>query len=145
VTAIARIQVALAGVNAHINHDLPIAIVATSRAAGIAPSHATVQYADYTSVNSTLETLVDAAKTELNVRLLGDALPPVSHLEDTIAAFSVSAAREAAWNNAEMLWALRIFPALSQRAWDTLDGLTTLAGKTLLAPVPFAVPAVTTA
>ena len=34
---IARIQFALAGVNAHINHDLPIALAATSVAAGLLP------------------------------------------------------------------------------------------------------------
>ena len=32
--AIARIQFALAGINAHINHDLPLAIVATCQATG---------------------------------------------------------------------------------------------------------------
>ena len=59
----------------------------------------------------------------------------VSGLEDTIAAFSVSAAREAAWNQAEMLWALRAFPDLSARMADTLDGMTAVIGKTLLIPV----------
>ncbi len=133
---IARIQFALAGVNAHINHDLPVAVETTCRLHGTAPTHISRQYADYTSVNSTLDALVDAAKRELAVRLPGDALPPVSRLEDTLAAFSVSAAREAAWSNGEMLWALRIFPPLHDRALDTLDGLTAFAGKTLLVPVP---------
>jgi hypothetical protein len=72
----------------------------------------------------------------LLVRLLGDPLPPVSHLEDTIAAWNVSAAREAAWQNAELLWHLRDAPPLSSNFLDTLDGLTTVAGKALLVPVP---------
>lgn len=134
--AIARIQFALAGVNAHINHDLPMAIEATCRAAGTAPSHAIPQYADYTGLNATLDALVSTAKQELAVRLPGDSLPAVSHLGETLAAFSVSAAREAAWNNAEMLWAVRSLPPLHARAVDTLDGLTTFAGKALLTPVP---------
>jgi hypothetical protein len=71
----------------------------------------------------------------LHVRLLGDALPPVSHLEDTIAAWSVSSAREAAWNNAELLWHLQAEPLLSATFMDTIDGFTTVAGKALLAPV----------
>jgi hypothetical protein len=79
--------------------------------------------------------MVDSAKIELHVRLLGDLLPPVSQLEDTVAAFSVTAAREAAWNHAEMLWALRAFPRLSVRMTDTLDGMTAVIGKTLLVPV----------
>lgn len=133
---ITRIQFALAGVNAHINRDLPLAIDGTSQAVGIVPSHEIAQYTDYTGLNSTLESLVDAAKVELAVRLPGDALPPVSHLEDRIAAFSVSAAREAAWNNAEMLWALRGIPPVHDRALVTLDGMAAFAGKTLLSPIP---------
>ena len=130
-TALARIQCALAGVNAHINHDLPFAIVRT----GAAPVHGDPHYADYTALNSTLSARIDVAKTELHLRLLGDLLPPVAHLEDAIAAFSVTAAREAAWNQAEMLWALRPFPDLSARMADTLDGMTAVIGKTLLIPV----------
>ena len=134
-TPIARIQFALAGINAHINHDLPLAIVATCQAAAIAPQHGSTQYADYTSLNTTLDAIINSAKQTLHVRLLGDALPPVSHLEDTLAAWSVEAAREAAWNNAELLWHLRGEPAFSSAFMDTLDGLTTVAGKALLAPV----------
>jgi hypothetical protein len=129
--ALARIQVALAGINAHINHDLPIAIVRT----GAAPAHGDAHYEDYTALNLTLSSLVDSAKAKLHVRLLGELLPPVSQLEDAMAAFSVTAAREAAWTNAEMLWALRAFPNLSARAADTLDGMTAVIGKTLLIPV----------
>ena len=74
--AIARIQFALAGVNAHINHDLPMAIVATCKPAGTVPQHGTAQYQDYTALNSTLDSLIEQAKQELHVRLLGDPLAP---------------------------------------------------------------------
>jgi hypothetical protein len=56
-------------------------------------------------------------------------------VEDTIAAWSVSAAREAAWHNAELLWHLRPMPPLTSNFMNTLDGLTTVAGKALLVPV----------
>ncbi len=135
-TLIARIQFALAGVNAHINHDLPQAIVSNCQATATVPQHGTAQYNDYTALNSTLDSLIETAKRELHVRLLGDPLPPVSHLEDTIAAWSVSAARESAWNNAELLWHLRPTPLLASTFMDTLDGLATVAGKALLVPVP---------
>jgi hypothetical protein len=134
-TALARIQFAMAGINAHINHDLAEAIVNTCRITGTTPDHGGLHYADYTSLNSTLDNLVDTAKSELNVRLLGDELPPVSHLEDTLAAWSVSAAREAAWQNAEHLEAVQSIPALAVGFVDMLDGLTTVIGKTLLIPV----------
>lgn len=132
-TPIARIQFALAGINAHINHDLPEAIVAT----GQAPHHGTAQYNDYTDLNTTLDSLVDSAKRTLHVRLLGDPLPPVSHLEDLLAAWGVAAAREKAWNNAQLLWHLKAFPdELTVGFLDALDGVTTFAGKALLVPVP---------
>jgi len=134
--AIARIQFALAGMNAHINHDLPQAVAAVCQATAIPPQHGTTQYGDFTALNSTLDSLIETAKQQLHVRLLGDALPPVSRLEDTLAAWSVSSAREAAWNNAELLWHLADAPLLSGTFLDTLDGLTALAGKTLLVPVP---------
>ena len=43
-TRIARIQFALAGVNAHINHDLPEALVTTMRAIGTVPSVASPEH-----------------------------------------------------------------------------------------------------
>ncbi len=129
-----RLQFALAGMNAHINRDLPDAIVATCQATRTIPAHATPQYADYTLVNATLESLIDAARAELRVRLPGDPLPAVSNLEDTIAAWKISAAREAAWNTAEALWHLP--PLLAGNLQQSVDGLTTVVGKTLLVPVP---------
>ena len=139
-TQLARIQFALAGINAHINHDLPIAIVATWRSRGAGPRAGDDHHLDYTALNATLAGLVDSAKRELHVRLLGDALPAVSHVEDVIAAWSVEAAREAAWTNAEVLWSLESAPflsdLLSSRYLNSLDGLTSVAGKALMIPVP---------
>src|ERR1700722_5477074 len=55
--AITRIQFALAGINAHINHDLPQAIVATCDATSTIPQYNGTQYTDYTALNSTLYSL----------------------------------------------------------------------------------------
>lgn len=134
--AIARIQFAFAGMNAHINHDLPQAIVATCQATGIAPQHGTAQYNDYTRVNGTLDAIINTAKQELNVRLPGDALPAVTHLEDLLAAWSISSAREIAWNNAEVLWHIKDVPPVSAAFLDSLDAATAVTSKTLLVPVP---------
>jgi hypothetical protein len=131
---IARIQFALAGMNAHINHDLPLALMATSRNSAIPLRHGTAQYADYTSVNSTIDSQIDAAKRMLNVRLPGNPLPTISHLEDIFASWNVAAAREAAWTTAE---SLSSEPQILVRVhMDVIDGLTTVIGKSLLVPVP---------
>ncbi len=131
---IARIQFALAGMNAHINHDLCLALDATCRATGALPQHGTAHYRDYISVNSTLDGLIEQAKQTLHVRLPGDALPAVTHLEDLIAAWDVAAARENAWINAEQLWNLP--PLLRDGLMTTIDGFTAVISKALLAPVP---------
>ena len=134
--SIARIQFAFSGMNAHINHDLPQAIVSTCRPSIAIPHHGSTRYNDYTALNATLDSLIDTAKQTLNVRLLGDALPACSHLEDTLAAWSIAAARETAWNNAEVLCHLETAPPLSSAFLDSLDGFTSLTSKTLLVPVP---------
>ena len=131
---LARIQFALAGMNAHINHDLCLAIEATCKATNTVPQHGTAQYNDYTAVNPVLDGLIDQAKQTLHVRLPGDPLPVISQLEDLIASWDVSAARESAWQNAEHLWYL---PALLAAGLiDTIDGFTTVISKALLVPVP---------
>lgn len=133
-TKICRIQFALAGMNAHINHDLPLAIVATCKATNTIPRHGTAQYNDYTAIDGTLDGLIDAAKQTLNVRLLGDRLPAVSHWEDLVAAWDLGAAREMSWNTAVSLWQDSALAA--KMRMDTIDGLTTVIGKALLVPVP---------
>jgi hypothetical protein len=134
--AIARLQFAMAGINAHINHDLCEAIVANCQATGASPDRGGQHYNDYTALNSTLDGLIESAKQTLNVRLPGGALPPVSHLEDTIAAWNVSAARESAWQNAGHLWQMRSTPPLTASFMDVVDGFTTVIGKALLVPAP---------
>jgi hypothetical protein len=136
--AVTRIQFALAGMNAHINHDLPAAIVATCQATGTSPAHGGVHYRDYTAVDSTLHSLVDEAKQMLQLRLPGDAIPEMSHLHDTIAAWNVDAARESAWQVSEHLWNIRSLPALASSVLNTVDGLTCVINKVLLVPVPLA-------
>lgn len=133
--AIARIQFALAGMNAHINHDLPLAVVATCKATNTVPLHGTAQYDDFTAVNSTLDALIGTARQNLAVRLPGDRLPDVTHLEDLIAAWDMAALREQAWGNAERLWTDPAGAAAILE--DTIDALTTFAGKALLVPVPY--------
>src|SRR6202162_46218 len=54
VAGIEPVQFALAGMNAHINHDLPIAMVSTCAALGTAPE-ATPHFADYQKVDLLLD------------------------------------------------------------------------------------------
>lgn len=135
-SSLARIQFALAGVNAHINHDLPLAITMTARRTGIALKHMTTQYRAYTELNETLDGLIERAKRELMVTLPGDSLSGAGNVEMLVAMWSIAAAREAAWVHSEVLATLDGQALLSERFMDALDGTAALAGKALL--IPFA-------
>jgi hypothetical protein len=132
---LARIQFALAGINAHIDHDLSEAVVETCRHFNIAPVHQSPEYLDYTQVNSILDPIVDQAKAQLLTGLLGDNLPSINYVENMAAAFGLSASREAAWTNGEMLFHAEVVPGLGDRFLDGLDDAATLAARGLLAPV----------
>jgi len=127
-TSLTRIQCALAGINSHINHDLPQAIVTTGEMTA-------TRYSDYTALNSTLDGLIELAKKTLLIRLLVDPLPPASQVEDIIASWSVAAARETAWRNAEILSHLTASSTLAGNFMNTLDVLTTAGNKALLTPI----------
>jgi hypothetical protein len=135
-TELARIQFALAGMNAHINHDLPQAVLAQCKAEQIEPQHGTPQYTDFTSLNSTLDGLIQQAVKDMRLRLLGEQLPPVVNIDDSIAAFSIGAAREAAWDSAEVLWRTdSLLPAFTAFLLS-LDAGTAVASEALLIPIP---------
>jgi hypothetical protein len=132
---LARIQFALAGANAHINHDLPQAVIETCKQLGFEPVHLSSQYEDYCQVNVVLDPMADRAKVELQAGLLGDKLPAVHLVESLAAMWSLRSVREAAWTNAEIEWHLRTLPTLAARYRDALDDTTELASRGLLAPV----------
>jgi len=130
--ALARIQFALAGVNAHINRDLPVAIATTCNRANVIPAHGTAEYRAYTALNDTLDLLIDGAKRELLVSLPGDALPQAAHVEMAVGAWSIGAARESAWVHGEVLYRVGDEPLLTERLIGALDDAAGLAGKALL-------------
>jgi Family of unknown function (DUF5995) len=132
---LARIQFAIAGINAHINHDLALAIVSTCDSSGIAPSHQSSQYRDFTALNADLDSVIDSAKRTLHVRLLGDALPDFARLEDVIGGWDVAASREAAWISAEALWQIRHESFPRSEYEKRLDDLTTAADELILATI----------
>jgi hypothetical protein len=129
---ILSIQFALAGMNAHINRDLPAGIVATYLATDGAPGAAGARYADFTRVNDLLETVEAQIKVEFSTGIVGLVDSAAGDVDDAVAMWKVGAAREAAWTNAEVLWALRTAPALRDAFFARLDRFTGFAGRGLL-------------
>jgi uncharacterized protein DUF5995 len=130
------LQYALAGVNAHINRDLPVALVTTFLELGRTPHREGSEHVDYLAINAVLEATYLDAKAWLvtgDARELDGALGQV---DDLLAMFSVKRARDAAWVAGEVRWALRGSPALARHHLEALDRLVGLASRGLLLPSP---------
>jgi hypothetical protein len=130
-----RLQFALAGMNAHINRDLPVGIVTCFDALGGDPEHAEARRRDFDAINALLERVEGDIKPEFSIGLVGRIDVIAGQADDLAAMWKVRAARAAAWTNAEVLWTLKPARPLYARFLDRLDGLTALAGRGLLAPV----------
>jgi hypothetical protein len=128
------LQFALAGMNAHINRDLPAGIVAAYGDADGAPEPGSIRHRDFTTVNSLLEAVEGEIRGEFSTGVVALVDAAAGTADQTIAMWKVRKAREAAWTNAEVLWALRRTPTLRDAFFARLDGLTGFAGRGLLLP-----------
>ena len=132
---VAPIQFALAGMNAHINRDLPLALVTTCGARKVAPMRGGPQHADFRRIDGVLAETESRVKTEFATGLVGWADEALGELDDVLAMWNVRKARAAAWTNAETLWALRDLPLTAGRFALTLDRTVGFAGRGLLRPL----------
>ena len=90
--------------NAHINHDLPIALVQTSEEQKIAPRRGSPEHRDFERVNAILEVVAEQVKEFLATGIVGEIEQNLGHLDDVIALWKVRKARETAFTNGEVLW-----------------------------------------
>jgi hypothetical protein len=132
---ITRVQFAFAGINAHINHDLPIAVVQTSRESGSAPKRGSREHRDFERVNEILDVAQEQAKQFIATGIVGLIDEDLGTLDDRIAGFAVRKARETAWSNAQILWRLSRTPALREDFLINLDRLVALGSRGLLVPL----------
>lgn len=133
-TDIESIQFAVAGVNAHVNFDLALAIVMTCTALRTEPNHGT-QHDDYLKINQIFSEEMETLRQHYlgnMARAVDDALSPVLNL---ICDWSVEMARDAAWEAAENLWMLRRVDVAENMLTKQLDGMTALSGHLLLTTV----------
>jgi hypothetical protein len=129
---IQRVQFALAGMNAHINHDLPQALVQTDVQLVMVPQRASPEYRDYERVNSILEDVEAQVKDLLATGIVGEIAQALGSIGDVIAMWDVRTARDTAWSNAEILWHLQGFPVFRDAFLQNLDRLVGLSSKGLL-------------
>ena len=129
---IERVQFALAGMNAHINHDLPLALVQTCENMAISPGRDTPEYSDFTKVNAILSAVQPEILNDLATGIIGEAIQDAGTVGRLLSMWCVETARDTAWTNAELLWAIRDDPTLRENFLTGLDRMTGLASRGLL-------------
>ena len=127
------VQYALAGMNTHIEHDLPVAVVATCTTHALQPNDL---HHDYMAVNAVLaqveapirQSFLDGLELEVD-----HEVGPVVHV---ISTWDIDKARDVAWVTAETLWELRRVELLRDRFLDGLADTVGMATRVLLTPLP---------
>jgi hypothetical protein len=128
-----RMQFALAGMNAHINHDLAQALLQADADLHIVPRKGGPEHNDYEQVNAILESVVPAALNFLATGILGVAAQSTGKIGRLLAIWNVRKARDLAWDFAAYL---RLVPSLSRGlALAAQDQMTGVVGRSLLLPV----------
>jgi hypothetical protein len=129
---IAPLQFALAGMNAHIGHDLAIGVVQTCEALGVSPTDDSPQHLDYNAVNSILGTTEAQTKQWLLTGAIKELDHVVAPVDDAAAIWSIERARDAAWIRAEVLWHMRDHPVIMDAYVASLDATVGMEGRALL-------------
>ena len=130
-----RIQFAFAGMNAHINRDLAVALDRMAKPDGRFPSKDGARYSDFRRVNTILERVEASLREVLATGLLSEIDQASGELDTILVMWNVRKAREAAWTNGEVLWHLRAAPLLRRDYLARLDQMAAFAGRGLLLPV----------
>ena len=127
---IERIQFALAGMNAHINHDLALALLQTDSELNLIPGKASPEHDDYEQVNGLLEAVLPQALQFLATGILGELAEDTGKIGKLLAIWDVGAARDLAWDFSEHLRCLTGIARGSALAAQ--DQLTGVLGRSLL-------------
>ncbi|MER5889837.1 DUF5995 family protein [Streptomyces sp. NPDC001941] len=124
------LQFALAGINAHIGHDLALAVVDTCRVLGCEPADLEDEF---DRVGDVLTDLEEHIRDEL---LPGpDLLEVADPLLHLLGCWSLERARDGAWLAARSLWQLARLPELAEEFTERLDRSVGLVGRMLLTPL----------
>jgi hypothetical protein len=125
-----RIQFALAGMNAHINRDLALALMQVDEEFHRSPGRSSPEHADYERVNGLLEEVMPRALEFLATGILGLVAESTGKIGQLLAIWNVRAARDLAWDFSDHLQHL---PGFSRSfALSMQDKVTGALGRSLL-------------
>jgi hypothetical protein len=128
------IQFALAGMNAHINHDLPVAVVATCTDLGTSPD-AGAHYTDFQKVDALLDAAEGAIRRSFETTAEQTVDRHLQAVDNLVACWTLNSARDLAWQHALVLWELRGDGVARGLFLDGLAEATALASRLLLTAV----------
>lgn len=126
------VQYAVAGMNTHIEHDLPVAVVGTCRERGLEPEDLRRDYLAVNTVLAEIESPIRRSFLDSVGRSADDAVGPVVHLLST---WDIEKARDLAWVTAETAWELRRTSFLRDRFLDGLCHSVGMTSRALLTPI----------
>jgi len=129
---VAPLQFAIAGMNAHINHDLALALVSTCDEFGVGVETDSAPHRDYLAVNAILERVQDEIKERFTTGVIADIDKSFGTVDDMFASWSVARARDAAWTAAQVLAAVDENAVLRKAFLADLGRRTGFAGRLLL-------------
>ena len=132
---IAPLQFAIAGMNAHINHDLVLALLRTAKEFGYDMRRGTPQHRDYVAVDRVLQRVQDEIKDRFTTGMIKDIDKAGGRVDDMVASWSVSRARDNAWTQAQILEALGANAFLRKQFLLALARNVGFAGRGLLIPL----------
>jgi hypothetical protein len=125
-----RIQFALAGMNAHINHDLALALLEIDSNLNMIPSKDSREHNDYEQVNGILQSELPGALEFLATGIVGQLAENTGKIGRMLAIWNVRAARDLAWDFADHL---RSLPTTNRAlALAAQDQMTGVLGRSLL-------------
>jgi hypothetical protein len=130
---IERIQFALSGMNAHINHDLALALLQANAELNLNPGKTSPEHDDFESVNGILEAVLPQALEFLAAGILDEFAQDTGKIGRLLAIWNVRAARDLAWDFADHLRCLTGIERDS--ALTAQDQLTGALGRSLLLAV----------
>jgi hypothetical protein len=125
------IQFAFAGMNAHINHDLPIAVVQTCIDLGTAPDDGS-HHDDYQKVDALLDAAETSIRQSFETAAVRDADQRAQAVVNLICNWSINTARDVAWDTALALWASRDVAMVEDLFMNGLARTVAMANNCLL-------------
>lgn len=125
------IQYAIAGMNTHIEHDLPIAVVSMCRAHDLEPEDI---HRDYETVNKILAKVESPIRRSFLDATGRDADNRIGSIVHLLSTWDIDKARDLAWVTTETIWALPRTSPLRDRFLDGLGHTVGMTSRALLTP-----------